>query len=86
MGHLKIAVVWSEIMSVAGYTFFSSVSIIFCGYASHLFFSHGFQMQLFWPESHRKIFLNVRRASNEPEYKNLAGSFEMHSSWNAVQS
>lgn len=37
-GHLKLANVWSEIMSIAGYTSSSSVSIIFCGYASHFFF------------------------------------------------
>lgn len=56
MGHLKIAVVWSEIMSVAGYTFFSFVSIIFCGYASHLLFPMGFRCSSFGLRDTGKYF------------------------------
>lgn len=75
MDHLKLASVLPEIMSSAGYTFCTFVFIIHS--SSTLGFSYGFQMQLFQPESHQKIFLNVRPASNSSECKNPAGSLHL---------
>lgn len=67
MDHLKFASILSEIMSSVDYTICTFVFLICLWLSSMLGFTHGFQMQLFQPESHKKIFLNVRPASNKPE-------------------
>lgn len=77
MDHLKLASVLSEIKSSASYTFCTFVFIIHLWLSSTLGFSHGFQRQLFQPENDKKIFLNVRPASNKPKYKNPAGSLHL---------
>ena len=67
MDHLKLASVLFEVVSRAGYTFCPFVFTIGLWLSSTLGFSHGFQMQLIQPVSHKKTFLNVRPASNKPE-------------------